>query len=381
MDDPHILLVEDEDSHAVLFSRRLGGLSENVRRCRTLAEAVEEFREAPADVVLLDLSLPDSQPTETLKLFNEAAPLAAIVILSSLDDEEFAADCVAAGAQDFLFKSEISQEKLERSIRYAVGRKQSELALLQSNEQLKNFAHTVAHEVRSPAAAALMALSALRTSQGPQSQMFFDIAERSLKSLNDLVSEMLSFAEVQADLGPTSAVDLTEVVSDVSERLRHDIMAARGQLTVDALPVVDAHPAQLKVLFQNLISNALKYRSPDRPPLIEVFSETVPGSAGVRVGLRDNGIGIPAEHLERLFDVFYRVTRETDVAGTGIGLALCKSIVERYSGRISVASREGVGTTFYLTFGGDDDRPLAAGEVRPVSDDSAYRQVEHQTRA
>ena len=324
---------------------------------------------------------PDSQPTETLKLFNEAAPLAAIVILSSLDDEEFAADCVAAGAQDFLFKSEISQEKLERSIRYAVGRKQSELALLQSNEQLKNFAHTVAHEVRSPAAAALMALSALRTSQGPQSQMFFDIAERSLKSLNDLVSEMLSFAEVQADLGPTSAVDLTEVVSDVSERLRHDIMAARGQLTVDALPVVDAHPAQLKVLFQNLISNALKYRSPDRPPLIEVFSETVPGSAGVRVGLRDNGIGIPAEHLERLFDVFYRVTRETDVAGTGIGLALCKSIVERYSGRISVASREGVGTTFYLTFGGDDDRPLAAGEVRPVSDDSAYRQVEHQTRA
>ena len=384
MADLSILLIEDDDAHAELLRRRLPEDTVQFRRAQTLREGLDLLREEAADVVLTDLNLPDSDSDETLSRIASELPDTPVIVLTSLDDADFARRCVADGAQDYLVKDEITSSAVMRSIRYAIERKHLMVDLARSNAELKAFANTVAHEVRSPAATALMALSGLRSAGPGQAPQFIQIAERSLSGLNDLVADMLNFAEVDAAAPTNEEVNLNGVMDAVVERSRQSLANVGGRVEVGALPVVHGHHSQFKLLFQNLVDNAIKYRSPERPLVLSVTSTTpeagdsardtpsdVPASApedsdffrrrkfeqeategrGHRIDVRDNGLGIADEHLPRLFDIFYRAHRSLEqIPGTGIGLALCKRIVPRYGGDIRVLSSPGRSTTFQLFF-------------------------------
>ena len=347
-----VLVVEDEDDHFELLRRRLGPPGQSgwaVDRRATLAGAVRFLDEQSVDAVLLDLGLPDSSVDETLRRFRDANREVALVVLTSLDDLDHARGtrAVAGGAQDFLVKSELSREKLLRTLRYAIERKQAASALERSNEELRTFAHTVAHEVRNPAAAALMALTCVRQEPiSPAVAEMVGLAEEALRTLRELVSELLEFAEVEGAAAPVEPVDLNDVADRVVARFRGELEGAGGRLAREPLPTVRGHPSQLTVVLQNLIGNAIKYRSPDRDLEIRLS----PSTDGTGFAVTDNGPGIAPRHLTKLFDVFYRADPHGDVPGTGVGLALCRRIARRYGGDVAVHSTEGRGSVFQVTF-------------------------------
>ena len=156
---------------------------------------------------------------------------------------------------------------------------------------------------------------------------------------------------------PGGKVDLNQVFQIVLQNCRTAIDETGARVTSDRLPTVEGHEAHFVQLLQNLISNALKYHAAGSPPLIHVSVERQDSSW--RVAVKDNGIGIAPEFHQRIFGVFKRLHGRT-VPGTGIGLAICKRVVERYGGNIWVSSRENEGATFYFTLPAATQRKAAA---------------------
>ncbi|NES00380.1 MAG: GHKL domain-containing protein, partial [Symploca sp. SIO1B1] len=141
--------------------------------------------------------------------------------------------------------------------------------------------------------------------------------------------------------------DCNMVLTDVLADLQIMIAETSAKITYDSLPTVMGDSVQLAQLFQNLISNAIKFHRPEIAPLIKISVELKNNEW--LFGVHDNGIGIKTRHFERIFQIFKRLHTFGNYPGTGIGLAICKKIVEHHAGRIWVESERGVGTTFYFT--------------------------------
>ena len=154
---------------------------------------------------------------------------------------------------------------------------------------------------------------------------------------------VLGYSRIDTRGGTFVPVDCNRVLDQVSALLQAEVEAAGAEITSDELPVVDGDEGQLSQLFQNLLANSLKFRSPG-PVRIHV-SATADAEEWV-LAVRDNGIGIPAESVERVFGMFQRLHTEAEYPGTGIGLAICRRIAARHGGRIWVESCPGEGATF-----------------------------------
>jgi len=163
-----------------------------------------------------------------------------------------------------------------------------------------------------------------------------------------LILDLLEYSRVGAESRPLAVIDLTHS----AQAARHDLsmaIAERGAVLEmpEQLPMVWGDPGELTRLLVNLIGNSLKYRHPDRPSLIRLAVECADGMATCRV--EDNGIGISPQYFDRIFRIFQRLHGRDLYEGTGIGLAVCKKIVERHGGRIWVSSAPDQGTTFFFT--------------------------------
>jgi light-regulated signal transduction histidine kinase (bacteriophytochrome) len=160
-----------------------------------------------------------------------------------------------------------------------------------------------------------------------------------------LVRDLLAYTQVTGT-DDVEETDAMQVLSETLADLGNSIAENSARITHGELPLVKIHKVHLRQLFQNLTANALKYRS-ERPPLIHVTAEKQAGQW--LFSFSDNGIGIAAEYRESIFGLFKRLHGSNAYSGTGIGLAICKRIVERYGGRIWVESALGEGSTFYFT--------------------------------
>jgi hypothetical protein len=161
-----------------------------------------------------------------------------------------------------------------------------------------------------------------------------------------LINDLLAFSRVGPRGQPLQPTDASAILASVLANLTVAIRESHAVVTSDTLPTVMAAPTQITQLFQNLIGNGIKFRS-ERPPEIHVGAER---SADEWVfSVRDNGIGIERQYFERIFGVFQRLHTRREYPGTGIGLAICKKIVERHGGRIWVESEPGQGSTFLFT--------------------------------
>ncbi|MBY0502793.1 MAG: hypothetical protein K2X03_02710 [Bryobacteraceae bacterium] len=163
--------------------------------------------------------------------------------------------------------------------------------------------------------------------------------------MSELLADLLSFTEVGGGEGTSEAVDLELVLRTVQQNLQPAIRGSGALLTHTPLPTVAGHQAHLVQLLQNLVSNSIKYRS-DRPPVVHISAE--PREEECLFTVADNGRGIAAEYHEQVFGVFKRLHGK-DIAGTGIGLAICQRVVERLGGRIWVESEAGRGAKFCFT--------------------------------
>ena len=369
----HVLLVEDDDDHAELIRRHLarsrsGARSARLERVDRLSSALERLGRDGVDALLLDLNLPDSRLHATLDAVLGAHPELPIVVLTSLDDIDFAAEAVQRGAQDYLVKSEVSGELILRAVRHAIERKAAQRQLQRyaaqlerRNEELRRFAHIVAHEVRNPLNVVSLCLRLVRQTGGDPAQVdnAIGMAEGSVSGLADLVRDLLEFADAEAPAGDHQVVSMDDVLARSIEVLRETLREGRATVTGDPLPPVRGHPTQLQHLLQNLIGNAVKYRG-DRPPAIHVGADPSPGDGWATFRVLDNGRGIAPEDHERIFEMFSRMHDPQEIQGTGIGLAFCKRVVENHGGRIWVEPAPGVGSAFCFTL------PAAEpGQARP----------------
>lgn len=395
-----ILLVEDDLGDADILCELLdmaGCCYFQVTQCRRLSEALDYLLHTPIDVVLLDLSLPDSHGLATVNTMYSQVPIP-IVILSGLEDESLAVEAVQTGAQDYLVKGQVGSDELVRAIRYAIERSKNvqllnekEQQLQKVNEELeyrvvertaelqhanqqlrgleaelrqaliqeKEFSElksriitTISHEYRTPLttiASSAELLEYYRHTWDDSKQLkHLHRIQKSVKHMTALVNDVLFLtkAEFEKLEFQPELLDIVPFFQDIFDELQltakenyhflftHQVNCKQTYLDVKLL----------RQILTNLISNAIKYSPEGGSITLELSCE----ENTLTFKVSDQGIGIPEDERQNLFESFHRASNVGTIPGTGLGLSIVKKCVELHNGTIEVESNIGVGTTFII---------------------------------
>jgi PAS domain S-box-containing protein len=241
-------------------------------------------------------------------------------------------------------------------------RRLSEQALRRNNEELKQFAYAASHDLQEPLRTVISYTQLLtRNARGklaPEEKRFMQFIVESSERMMDLIRDLREYLEVSGDGSEQGPVDLNQTLATVLQNLQVAIRESGAAVSQDTLPVVLGKEAHFLQLLQNLLSNGMKYRRDGVPPVLHVSARRMDNEWEFSV--RDNGQGIAREYWARVFGVFKRLHGKS-IPGTGIGLALCQRVVERYGGRIWLDSEPGAGSTFFFTLPFTAIRETSAG--------------------
>jgi signal transduction histidine kinase len=249
---------------------------------------------------------------------------------------------------DARVQAEQALKALNEELERRVEKRTAELR--RSNSELEQFAYIASHDLKEPLRMVVSYLQLLdrryKEKLDEQGREFLNFAVDGGLRMQALIMDLLAFSRVNTQKNPFTSVELNPLIESVVGDLKLAITEAGATITRGDLPTIKGDAAQLARLFQNLLGNSIKFRGKE-PPRITVSARR--DDHGWRFGVSDNGIGIEPQYFERIFVIFQRLHGRTEYPGTGIGLAVCKRIVERHGGRIWVESEPGKGTTFYFT--------------------------------
>lgn len=236
---------------------------------------------------------------------------------------------------------------------------QANESLHRSNRELEQFASVASHDLQEPLRKIQAFGDRLQTrcadQLGDQGRDYLSRMLNSATRMRSLIDSLLSFSRVTTKAQPFVPVDLALTTSEVVSDLEDRIEKAGGSVEVGDLPTIDADPLQMRQLMQNLIGNGLKFARPGEAPAVRVSSEVLPPPEGdgeipcCQLRVSDNGIGFEEVYLDRIFELFQRLHSRQEYEGTGMGLAICRKIVERHGGSITAKSAPGAGATFLVT--------------------------------
>lgn len=237
------------------------------------------------------------------------------------------------------------------TIRDVTDRKKAEDEVMRSNEELERFAYVASHDLQEPLRMVVNFTALLNDEYGKdmdeQAGQYMRFIVDAAGRMQALVSDLLEYSRVDNEEGGFTNVNCVESVELAISNL-HDVIEETGaKISIGDLPVIFVNPVRFSRLMQNLIGNAIKYRKKNVPPEITIQAKEAEDSW--LFSLADNGIGMKEEYLEAIFNIFKRLHSKQDYQGTGIGLSICKRIVQSFDGEIWVTSHPGEGSTFYFT--------------------------------
>lgn len=234
--------------------------------------------------------------------------------------------------------------------------------LQRSNRELQDFAYVASHDLQEPLrkvqafAGRLIAKHGARLDD--EGRDYLERMQNAARRMQNLITDLLALSRVNTQVRPFEPVKLSKVIHEVLSDLEVRLQQTGGQVDIGELPVIEADPLQMRQLFQNLISNALKFHQHGVAPRVSIRSERIADAGSEtadsdpvlwRISVQDNGIGFDEKYADRIFAVFQRLHGRETYEGTGIGLAICRKIVERHGGNIAAHSAPGAGATFIVT--------------------------------
>jgi signal transduction histidine kinase len=351
---------------------------------RTLAEGIATAQSVMVDVILLDLSLPDSSGLDTVRTLRTAVSNAPIVVLTGNDEHTVAIQALESGAQDFLVKGEFDYDTLGRALRYALVRSKLEQNLRHHQQHLEDmvqertaalsiakeaaetasrakstFLANMSHELRTPMNAIMgMTDIVLRRTSDPKQIEHLGKVKTASTHLLQVIDDILDISKIEAERLTLEQIDfrLGEVMEKLTSMVGHKVAEKHLHLNLAFAPEVSGlhlrgDPLRLGQILLNLTGNAVKFTAQGSVTVRVVVTAENATEAQLRFEVEDTGIGISAEDQKRLFTAFEQadgsMTRK--YGGTGLGLAISKRLARLMGGDVGVSSQPGVGSSFWLT--------------------------------
>lgn len=355
-----ILIIDDRKAQHELYKEFLQEDAEHqyeFLNAYSALEGIEIYRDRDdIDCLLLDYKLPDINGIDILDSLADDGKSVPIVMLTGHGDEKTAVAAFRSGVQDYIAKLNISPESLCRSVNHAIENasmlqqiEQYRTELERSNQDLENFANIVSHDLKSPLRTITQHIQMLEKEIGgalsDDAKTSMKFIHRGADRMRRLIEGLFDFSCIGFEEVSFESVDANQIMEEVLENLASSIYEKGAKIEVRTLPTVRANGVQLLQLLQNLVDNAVKFC--DIVPEVTVDAKQV--GAFWRFTVTDNGIGIAEDYEDKIFSIFRRLHTEDDYQGTGMGLAICKRIIENHQGEIGYISTKSSGTSFYFT--------------------------------
>jgi signal transduction histidine kinase len=364
-DKPNVLLVDDVEANLVTLDALLCDMNCHLVRAHSGNEALRELLKRDFAVMLLDVQMPGMDGYEVAKYAreNRVTQHVPIIFLTAMhENEESLLRGYGSGAVDFLRKpitAHVLRAKVRVFIELYLGKqrltqeiaahKQTLVALEQANLALRHFTNAASHDLRAPLRAMRGFLEALsdEASDGldGKAKDYLTRSQKAGQRMDSLLNALLIYAGLQRPVSYTD-VDCDLLLEQVRTDLTQRIDAAHAILVADKLPTVVGDADRLYQLLLNLVGNALKFRRLAQGHCVKVSVDRRPAEAIFRV--EDNGVGIDANDQKMIFEAFQRVYAASEYEGSGLGLTICRQIVEQHGGRLWVESTPGSGSSFYF---------------------------------
>jgi signal transduction histidine kinase len=364
-----VLLVEDNpsDVELVLLALRRDGFDVSSNVVQTVEEFTSRIRTTSYDVILADYNLPQWSGMEAVEILNRENLDVPLIVVTGYLGEEKAVECIKQGATDCVFKDHLA--RLPLSVRRALDerqlrqqRHQSEQELARSNAELEQFAYVASHDLQEPlrmiANYTQLLAERYRGRLDDQADKYIGYSVDGALRMQALIRDLLELSQLGKQKMEPRAVDCRIVVEQALKNLQAAVQESGAVVKWNGLPKVMANPSQLTQVFQNLIANAIKFRGAEAP-VIQIDAEKEEHEWVLTVS--DNGIGVPVENWRDIFVIFRRLHTRTEYAGNGIGLAICKKIIERHGGKLWIEAQAKPGSRFKFTL--PTEIPPHAAEV------------------
>ncbi len=357
---PKILVVDDRYENLLATEKVLRPLDAEIFKASSGNEALSLVLRHNFAIVLLDVQMPEMDGFETAMLMQEHESMhnVPIIFVTAISKEEkYAEQAAEIGAVDYIFKPinpEILKSKVKVYLDLYLQREEIlklNTTLKQSNEELERFAYICSHDMQEPVR--MMNAYAGLLSETTESQLdegaarYVRFIRDNAQRMQKMIQDILKFSRIGREDIRIERVDCGRIFDEVMEEFADVIAKKDARVTCGSLPVIGTSTTLMRVLFQNLIGNALKFQDGSRPPEIDVSAEQQ-GNMWV-FNVRDNGIGIDPAFNSKMFTIFQRLNREADYPGTGIGLSTCRKFVQLCGGEIHFKSTPGEGTIFTFT--------------------------------
>lgn len=351
-----ILVVDDTPDNLRLLSAILTQQNYEVRKALNSTRAISSVKADAPDIILLDIKMPGMNGYDVcraLKADPETREIP-VIFISALDDALDKVQAFSVGGVDYITKpfqeaevlARIENQLYLRELQAQLKAQNKELA--RSNQELQQFAQIVSHDLQQPLQSMTGYAKIIAMKYG---ELLDDDANQHLTNIFDagnrmqrLIKDLLGYAKIGRQQEIFTSVNCTIALEQALRNLDNAIVESGAKLRSTSLPTILGNETQLIQLFQNLIGNSIKFVNPTIRPEVSI-SATLQGDQYWLFEVRDNGIGIPEDRLDQIFESFQRLHSSKQYPGSGIGLATCKKIVENHGGEIWARSQPDVGTT------------------------------------